>query len=290
MHDIGRSLLHHTTPLRHALGHLFDNFRGLAACVIVTVVLVTALFGPMLAPNDPIQQHLTDRLQGASWRYPLGTDALGRCILSRIMHGARTSVLTGSVIVAVSATAGICLGALAGYMGGVLDRLVMRTVDVLLSFPGLVLAIVLAGVIGPGLLGAMLALSLVHWTSYARMLRGEVLRTREELWVDAARALGVSHLRIFVRHILPNTVAPVIVMASFGLGHMILAAAALSFLGLGAQPPDPEWGAMLNRGRDFMRSAPQLMTWPGLAITVTVLGFNLLGDCLQDALDVHSPK
>lgn len=286
MHDLAREVVRHSHSLREMAGGVLRSVRGFIACGIVGLVILTAVGGPVLAPHDPIQQHLVRRLESPSWEYPLGTDSLGRCLLSRLIHGARISVLAGLMIVGSSATVGVVLGAAAGYAGGWLDALIMRTVDVLLSFPGLVLAIVLAGVIGPGLWGAMLALSLVHWTAYARLMRGEVLGAREEPWVDAARAMGVGPFRILWRHILPNTLAPLVVMASFGLGHMILAAAALSFLGLGAQPPTPEWGAMLNRGRDFMRSAPQLMTWPGLAITATVLGFNLLGDALQDALAV----
>jgi peptide/nickel transport system permease protein len=262
---------------------MLQSVRGTLACSIVVLVLFAGVAAPWIAPHDPIVQNLSCRLQAPSRSYPLGTDEVGRCILSRILYGARISATVGLGIVGISASIGIILGILAGYAGGLIDGVIMRTVDVLLAFPGLILAIVLAGVMGPGLKGTMLALTLVHWTSYARLTRSEVLRAREEPWVDAARALGANPGRIVGIHILPNILSPIVVMASFGLGHMILAAAAMSFLGLGVQPPDPEWGAMLNRGRDFMRSAPQLMLWPGLAITITVLGFNLFGDALHDA-------
>lgn len=283
MHDLVRSAIHGFIPSRHIMREVLGSARGVVACGIVGVVLLSAIAAPAIAPNSPVEQDVSRRLEGPSLHYPLGTDALGRCQLSRIVYGARISLTVSILIVGVSAAIGVFLGTVAGYAGGVTDRVIMRAVDVFLSFPGLVLAIVLAGVIGPGLGGLILALMLVHWTAYARVTRGEVLRIREELWVDAARVLGSSQGKIIRLHILPGVFAPVLVMASFGLGHMILAAGAMSFLGLGAQPPAPEWGAMLNRGRDFMRTAPMLMMWPGLAITITVLGFNLLGDVLHEA-------
>ena len=190
----------------------------------------------------------------------------------------------GSDHVTAEQVAAAVLGAAAGYLGGMADGLIMRAVDVVLSLPGLVLAIVVAGALGPSLVGVMLALTLVHWTAYARLMRGCVLSVKQEPYVEAARAIGAGPARILLRHVLPGCIAPMTVMVTFGLGHMVLAAAALSFLGLGAQPPTAEWGAMLSRGREFMRNAPQLMAWPGLAIMASVFGFNLLGDALRDAL------
>ena len=263
---------------------ILGTWKGALAAAMVLLVLLAAVLGPLAAPHDPAEQHLELRLQGSSHRYPLGTDELGRCTLSRLLWGARMTVLTALLVVAVAAVIGAVLGAAAGYLGGMADGLIMRAVDVVLSLPGLVLAIVVAGALGPSLVGVMLALTLVHWTAYARLMRGCVLSVKQEPYVEAARAIGAGPARILLRHVLPGCIAPMTVMVTFGLGHMVLAAAALSFLGLGAQPPTAEWGAMLSRGREFMRNAPQLMAWPGLAIMASVFGFNLLGDALRDAL------
>ncbi len=284
MHELVLKIVRGAAPLGGLTTELLRTARGRLACAVVLVLFLTAAFGPLAAPHGPAEQNLERRFEGPSWEYPLGTDELGRCMISRMLYGARVSVVTGLFVVGVAAAAGVLLGTIAGYVGGVADGLIMRLVDVMLAFPGLILAIVIAGAIGPGLKGAMLALAMVHWTAYARLMRGSVLVVKRQPYIEAARAVGAGPCRIVFGHILPNCLAPVIVMGSFGLGHMILAAAALSFLGLGAQPPTAEWGAMLNRGRDFMLSAPQLMTYPGVAIMLSVLGFNLLGDALQDGL------
>lgn len=276
-------------PLLSGLRRMAGRVDGALGCVLLCGVLAAAVLGPLAAPNDPAADEVSRRLQPPSVRYPLGTDELGRCVLSRLLVGTRYSVGTGVAIVAVSLLVGAVLGAVAGYAGGAADRLIMGAVDAMLAFPGLVLAIVIAGVLGPSLFNAMLALAAVHWTAYARIARGSVLSARTEPYVEAARALGAGPVRLLVRHILPNCISPLLVMATFGLGHMVLAASALSFLGLGVQAPTPEWGAMLNRGRDFLLVAPHMMTWPGLAITLTVLGFNLTGDALRDAMDVRQP-
>ncbi len=252
--------------------------------IIVGLVIVAAI-GPLLAPNDPLQQHPELRLAAPDAQFPLGTDQLGRCVLSRLLYGARSSLEVAVVVVGAAAVAGILLGLISGYFGGLLDELLMRGVDVLLSFPGIIFALLIVGIMGPSLINVMIGLTLVHWTSYARLMRGSVLAVKERPFVEAARALGAGHRRIMLGHILPHCLGPIVVMATLGMGHVILAAAAMSFLGLGAQPPTPEWGAMLNQARDFMRTAPNLMLFPGLAIMVTVLSFNMLGDGLQDALD-----
>ncbi len=285
MHEAVLAIIRRTDPLAEALHRLAHNRVGMLGVVLIACLVIVAVVGPWLAPHNPIQQDLGQRLVGPCHQFPLGTDDLGRCVLSRIVYGARTSLLTAFIIVAAAAAIGLLLGLVAGYFGGLVDEVIMRTVDIMLAFPGIIFALVIVGILGPGLLNVMLGLALVHWTGYARLMRGAVLSVKEETFVEAARALGAGPLRIMWRHILPHCLAPMVVMATLGMGHIILAAAALSFLGLGAQPPTPEWGAMLNSARQFMRSCPYLMTFPGLAIMLTVLGFNLLGDGLRDALD-----
>lgn len=287
MHELVTQVRLRTGPLKRLVRELFKGKAGAIASALVGVIFVAAVFGPLCAPHDPAAQNLERHLSPPSWESPLGTDDLGRCILSRMLHGARISVGTAIAVVAIAAAVGTTLGAFASYVGGAADRCIMGAVDVMLAFPGLILAIVIAGLLGPSLVNTVLALSAVHWTAYARLMRATVLSVKQEPYVEAARAAGAGTTRLLARHILPNCLAPLIVIASFGLGHMILAASALSFLGLGAQPPTPEWGAMLNRGRDFMRTAPHLMTYPGLAIMISVLGFNLLGDALQDSVGLR---
>lgn len=284
MHELANRIALRTAPLGQLVRELLRGKDRMAASILVTAVLLGAAVGPMLAPREPLEQNLARRLARPSREYPLGSDELGRCILSRILHGARISVGVAAAVVVIAAVAGTALGAVAGYVGGAVDRGIMGLVEVMLAFPALILAIVIAGLLGPSLVSAVLALSAVHWTAYARLMRGTVLAVREEPYVEAARASGAGTARLLLRHILPNCLAPGIVMASFGLGHMLLAASALSFLGLGVQPPASEWGTMLSRGREFMRSAPHLMTYPGLAIMVSVFAFNLFGDALQDSL------
>ena len=277
--------------------YLFDVFEGLkenrlavvGLAIVLSLVLV-AIFAPFIAPHDPIEQHLDLRLLSPSWQYPLGTDDLGRCILSRLVYGTCVALQVGVVVVGITALLGTLLGLLAGYLGGIADEVIMRVVDVVLAFPGLILALVIAGLLGPGLFNVMLALSIVGWTSYARVVRGCVLSAKERGFVEAAQALGSSNVHIMFRHVLPEALSPVIVMATLGMGGTILSAAALSFLGLGVQPPMPEWGSMLNNGRAFLRVAPHLTTFPGLAIMVTVMAFNFLGDGLRDALDPRQKK
>ncbi|HWQ11718.1 MAG TPA: nickel transporter permease [Roseiflexaceae bacterium] len=256
----------------------------LGAALVAAFVLLAAA-APVLAPNDPTALHPAQALAPPGPEFPLGTDNLGRCILSRLLYGSRYSLSTAALAAALITAVGVTLGALSGYYGGPLDSLLMRIVDVLLAFPSLVVALAIAGVLGPSIVHAMLGLVSVWWVGYARVVRGLVLTVRERPYVESARAIGVSDARTLWRHILPNVVPPVIVLATLEMGQLILAIAGLNFLGLGAQPPTPEWGAMLNEGRPFLQIAPQLMIYPGLAISLVVLGFNLLGDGLRDALD-----
>ncbi|MBI2180267.1 MAG: ABC transporter permease, partial [Deltaproteobacteria bacterium] len=214
-----------------------------------------------------------------------GTDKLGRDILSRTIYGSRVSLLVGVATVALSLSIGFALGALAGYFGGWLDQLLMRLVDVLLAFPGILLAIAFTAVLGPGLDHVILALCLIGWTGYARLVRGEILALREREFVHAARALGCAPGRVILCHLLPNLLPPLVIQATFGLAAAIVAEGSLSFLGLGVEPPTPSWGSMLNEGRQFLLVAPHLTTYPGLAIMITVVALNLIGDALQDRLN-----
>ncbi|NQE54014.1 peptide/nickel transport system permease protein [ANME-1 cluster archaeon GoMg3.2] len=258
---------------------------AMVGAALILFLALIAVFAPYIAPHDPIEINLKERLLAPNMEYPLGTDNLGRCMLSRIIYGARISLQIGIIVVGITSVIGITLGMIAGYYGGVLDELIMRGVDILLVFPGIILALVIAGILGPGLFNVMLALAIVGWTGYARVVRGVVLSVKEKEYVESARALGVGDWYIITRHILPSCVAPIIVIATLGMAYVILAAAALSFLGLGAQPPTPEWGSMLNNGKNFMRTAPHLTIFPGLAIMITILAFNFIGDGLRDALD-----
>ncbi len=252
---------------------------------IVMLAALAALAGPMLTPFDPAAQDLALRLAGPSGAHLFGLDELGRDILARVLAGARISFLVGLTVVSVSASVGTLLGALAGYLGGIVDDCISRVIDVLLAFPGLLLAIALVAVLGPSLGNVLFALTIIGWVGYARLVRGQVLRAREFEFVQAARALGASTPRILLRHLMPTALPAVTVQATLGMGAAILSEAALSFLGLGVQPPTPSWGTMLNGGRTHLLDAPHLTIFPGLAIAVLVLGFNFLGDSLRDALD-----
>ncbi|MBI3050354.1 MAG: ABC transporter permease [Acidobacteria bacterium] len=256
-----------------------------AGAFIVLLAVVAAVVGPWVVPFDPAAQQLALRLEGPSATHWFGLDELGRDIFARVLAGARISLLVGLVVVGVSSTMGIALGSVAGYFGGRVDEAISRLIDILLAFPGLLLAIALVAVLGPSLTNVVLALSLIGWVGYARLVRGQVLRAREFEFVQAARALGAATPRILVRHIIPSALPAVTVQATLGMGGAILAEAALSFLGLGVQPPTPSWGTMLNYGRGHLLDAPHLTIFPGLAIAMLVLGFNFLGDGLRDRLD-----
>jgi len=258
---------------------------ALAGLVIVVFIVLIALAAPLLAPHDPNAQDVLHRLQPPSGEHLLGTDNLGRDELSRLLYGARVSLFATLAVGAGILLIGIVVGTVSGLGGGLVDGLIMRVVDVLLAFPSLLLALAVAGTLGPGLLHLALAMTAVWWVEYARLVRGLVLTVKEQPFIEAARALGASPLRIALRHVLPNIASPVIVLATLQTARLLLALAALSFLGLGVSPPTAEWGAMLSEGKDFLSDAPELMLWPGLAITITALGLNLLGDGLRDVLD-----
>lgn len=249
------------------------------------IEVILAVFAPLVAPYDPVKMDLWSARQPPSSEHLLGADELGRDVLSRIIYGCRISLTLGLVSVGIGLSFGMLLGGPSGYFGGRFDIIVMRFIDVLMSFPTILLAILVVTVVGPGLYNAMLAVGVAQVPLYARLIRGLILKLKEKEFVDAARALGVGNTRIIVRHILPNCLSPLLVQATLNIASAILSAAALGFLGLGAQPPTPEWGAMLSKGRLYMRVAPHIMVFPGLAIMLTVLAFNLMGDGLRDALD-----
>jgi len=266
---------------------LLAHRTGVAGLVIVAGVALIAIAAPLIAPDDPTRVDALRRLAAPSADTLLGTDNLGRDILSRLIWGARLSLGTAALAAALILTVGVGLGMIAGFYGGLLDDVLMRIVDVILAFPALILALAIAGVLGPSITSVMIGIVAVAWADYARVMRGQVLSARERQYVEAARATGVRNTRILARHLLPNVLPPILVLASLEMGGLILTISGLSFLGLGAQPPTPEWGAMLNDGRSFIAAAPQLMIYPGLAISIVVVGFNLLGDGLRDAFDPH---
>ena len=257
--------------------------------VLVVIFVIFALFAPWIAPQDPAHIELPTRLSSPSTAHLFGTDELGRDILSRVIYGSRISMLVGSSVVAVSLALGLVIGSIAGYYGGQLDRFVNVVVmNAFLSFPGILIAIAFVAFRGPGIFNLVLALSLGGWVGYARLVRAQVLAACEREFVEAARALGASDLRVIVRHILPNIIQPVVVQAAIGMAGAILAEATMSFLGLGVPPPTASWGAMLNDGRAHLFDAPHLVIFPAVAVMLAVLSFNFIGDALRDYLDPRS--
>jgi peptide/nickel transport system permease protein len=261
-----------------------DRMSMAFGATVLATLLASSAFAPILAPHDPHAQSLHANLEAPTSAHPLGRDKLGRDQLSRIIYGARVSLEVGFLTVLISLTLGVVVGAFAGFFGGAVDFAIMRAVDILLAFPGILLAIAMSAVLGPGIENVVIALSLVGWTGYARLVRGEVLSIRKQDHVEAARALGAGGSRILVRHILPLLAAPLVVQATFGVAGAIVAEASR----LGVQPPTPSWGAMVNDGRSYLLIAPGLVLYPGIAIFVTVLGLNSLGDGLRERLDVRS--
>lgn len=277
-------------PLRRRIaGNARHNPLAAAGVVMVIVFVIFALFAPWIAPQDPAAIHLSARLDPPSSAHWFGTDELGRDILSRVIHGARISMLVGVCVVCASLALGLIMGSIAGYYGGAIDRFFNVVVmNAFLSFPGILIAIAFVAFRGPGIFNLVLALSIGGWVGYARLVRGQVLAAREREFVEAARALGASDLRIIVRHILPNIIQPVVVQAAIGMAGAVLAEATMSFLGLGVPPPTASWGTMLNDGRAHLFDAPHLVLFPALAVMLAVLSFNFIGDALRDYLDPRS--
>jgi peptide/nickel transport system permease protein len=260
--------------------HLRRNLSLGIGATLVAILILLGIFGPALTSRDPLAIDLRLALAGPSAGHPLGCDALGRDLLARLLHGARLSLAVSTAVVALSLLVGILVGGSAALAGGRIDSVVMRLVDIVLAFPGFLLAIALAAILGPGLPDLVIALTAMGWTGYARLVRGEILSLRERDYVIAADTLGAKPSRILLRHLLPAIAGPVAVQATFGMGGIIVAEASLSFLGLGTMPPTPSWGNMLEAGRAFLLVAPHLTTAPGIAIGLSVLAFNLLGDGL----------
>ncbi len=272
---------------RYVFFRVLKNPLGTIGLIIVLSAVIVAIFANVLAPYSPYEQHIDQSLHGPSAQHWLGQDDLGRDILSRIIYGTRISLMVGFITVSISAIFGMLIGAASGYFGGWIDEILMRITDILLAFPGILLAIAIMAILGPSLNNVIIALCIVGWKSYARLVRGEILKEKEQEYVQATRALGYSRTRTIVFHLIPNTLNPVIVMSTLGIASMIISEAGLSFLGLGTQPPTPSWGAMLAEGRQYLLQAYHLTTFPGLAIMFLVLGFSFLGDALRDALDPH---
>jgi len=275
---------------RSLWGDVWARFKRNRLAMVVLFVIIflytVAILAPALAPYPYDKMNLNNiYAPPGSPGHILGTDEFGRDVLSRLIYGARVSLTVGLVVVGMSSVVGITLGAIAGYYGGWIDSVIMRVVDFLYAFPFFILAITIVAILGPSLYNAMLALAVVSWVGYARMVRGQFLSLKQTEFVEAAKGAGAGDLRIMFVHLLPNALGPVIVQMSLGIAGAILSASGLSFLGLGAQPPTAEWGAMLNAGKDYLRSSPHLATYPGLAIMITVLAFNFVGDGLRDALD-----
>jgi peptide/nickel transport system permease protein len=264
---------------------ILANPLNIVAFALIAVFALCAVLAPVLAPYDPLVQDLGSRLRPPSAEHWLGTDSLGRDIASRILYGARISLIIGVVVVTAAGVVGTAIGLVAGYAGGLVDEALMRLTEVFLAFPALILAMAIAGALGPSLTNAIIAIAAVTWAVYARLVRGQILSLRRREFVEAARAMGASRTRIVVRHLLPNALAPLMIQASFDLGSSIIAAAGLSFIGFGAQPPTPEWGVMISEGRNYISTQPWLSLFPGLAILLAVGSFNLLGDGLRDAFD-----
>jgi len=261
------------------------NRLALGGLVVLGLLVIAAIIGPTIAPYGANEQTILDRFRGPSWEHWFGTDDLGRDVLSRVLIAARGSLQVGAVAVGIALGLGVPIGMIGGYYGGAADSVLMRLMDIVFSFPAILLAIAIVAVRGPGLTNAMIAIGIVYMPIFARITRGSVIAVRNEVYVRAARSLGATDLRIMRRHVLPNIVAPIIVQTSLSLAFAILSEAALSFLGLGVQPPQPSWGRMLADGRGFIKQAPWAGIFPGLAILVTVMSFNLVGDGLRDALD-----
>lgn len=264
---------------------MLSNRLAVLGLLIVVALVLTAVLAPYIAPHDPTEQDYAALEQPPSVDHPFGTDTLGRDVLSRVIHGAKYAVFLGLVIVGFQMLLGVTLGLVAGYYGGLVEAVIMRTVDVALSIPGVVLALAIAGMLGGGLFPLVVAISLVGWRGFTRLVRGDVKSVMEEEYIDAAKGAGVSDLRLIFQHILPNVASSIIVYATLTIPTVILWAAGLSFLGMGVSPPTPEWGALIANGRGEIDDAWWISTFPGLAIMVTVIGFNVLGDGLRDALD-----
>ena len=271
--------------LKDIIKALRKNPLSLAGLGVIVALVIAAVVAPYAAPYDPIATDPMNRLQAPSPHHPLGTDQLGRDILSRLLYGARISIRIALIVVALAGVSGTLIGVLCGYLGGWVDNLLMRITDMFMAFPQLILAMAISSALGPSLENVVIAVSMTEWTFFARLARSRAIAVREEDYVEAARAMGATGWRVLARHVLPMCLSPVIVQATLEMGGIIRTAASLGFLGLGAQPPTPEWGVMVTAGRNYLPNQWWVSTFPGLAIFLTVLGYNLLGDGIRDILD-----
>lgn len=273
--------------LKNVKRRLLSHKLMIISSIIIFFMIVLALFAPFWSPNDPYLVDITHKLLGPSSKFPLGTDHLGRCIWSRLVYGTRTSLGTAFLVMGLTMIISIPIGIYAGFRGGWIDYLFMRICDILLAFPSLLLSLALIGILGPGLGNLILAMVLVQWVFYARVIRGMVLSVKEQHFVLAAKVCGTPKLVIVIKHILPTIISQVIVLAFMDIGGIVLAISGLSFLGLGIQPPGAEWGMMINDSKPFFRNNPSLMLYPGMMILIFVISFNLFGEALRDALDLR---
>ena len=273
------------SEIRYVVRTFFKRKLAVIGLIILLILVIVAIFAPLLAPYDPLAVNLDDRLESPSWKYPLGTDATGRDILSRIIYGTRTSLAVAFGAMGIAASVGITIGMLAGFFGGIIHIIIMRLVDAIMSIPMLILALCLAALLGGGLKNVILALGITLTSIYARLMCAQVLTIKENDYIMAERSMGATNLRIMMHHLMPNSLPPLIVMITLQLGTMILAEAGLSFIGVGIQPPTPAWGAMVNSGYPYLFTDPILSIAPGMAIALVVFGFNMAGDGLRDALD-----
>lgn len=254
-------------------------------CIMVTFVLLITIFGGYLEVNDPTKINLPDKAALPCAKYPLGTDSMGRCLYSRILEASKITLGISFCVVAISTVVGLIIGSISGYVGGILDHILMRLTDILMAFPGTIFALVILAIMGVGMENAIISLAFVSWTGFARLARGEVLSLKNCEYIEAARAIGNNGFQIMIHYILPNIISKILVMATLDISKVIMASSALSFLGLGVQPPTPEWGSMLNEGRAFIQTAPHITFFTGLAILIAAFSFNILGDGIRDMLD-----
>lgn len=266
------------------------NMRLKVILFLIGLIILLGIAAPVIAPNDPYKTDLLNTLNAPSWQYPFGTDALGRCIFSRVIYGISNSVFSALIVVFITFCAGTIIGVVSGYYGGLLDEAVMGIVDVFLSFPGMIIAVAIAGILGGGLKNAMIAIGLVSWTKYARLARSEVMEISSETFVLAARLSGNSNFKIILKHIIPNVIGTLIITASSDIGVMIMEIAGLSFLGLSSALPIPEWGSMMNEGKSMLQSAPWITLFPGAAILIVVVLFNLMGDTLCEVIEMKQRR
>ncbi|TBL75261.1 nickel transporter permease [Paenibacillus thalictri] len=273
------------TPLQMMVSRFKKNKRAMVGLWMVAIFIIVALLARWIAPYDPFAQNMQIMLESPSWSHPFGTDEFGRDILSRIIYGAQISLMIGIVGVIISVVVGMALGTISGYYGGKADALIMRIMDIFMAFPSFLLALAIVSVLGPSMINVMIAIGIFSVPTFARISRSSVISVKNKEYIEASKAMGASDASIIFKHVIPNSIAPIIVLSTLRIATAILTASGLSFLGMGAQPPTPEWGAMLSTGREYLRTAPHVSTIPGLAIMFMVLAFNMLGDGLRDALD-----